>query len=818
MKLSKLLFGSLVLAVPFAACTNEDLMETLPSTPESVLEQAVSLGEDFSIVGQKSGAQTKFVWDTELNGAWETTDTVGGAWLAYYVDEDNSGKLDKFFSNHPFAFVKEVADGAAEFKAPTNAMAGKYVLYYPYNFKVTTVDNEIPIEFDQNPVMDCTSGKEMDHINANFFAWCNTEFKVGGPQAGEFTLNQAGNLIVLNIGSNEANIDRIQNKEISKIILEGKTAGDAAALYNEATININGSSYANAVGKYTPGTAVSTYILTPENATADYQVTAAGETGVTKKPFYISMLPAKEDIATLTVRVILRDGRVYTKVFEKDDNADLFGKLMKSEQKIELEALLEEEETAGSIYTAEQFNDALNSGEATITLAADVELPSLSFNKRNKTVSILGDFTLTVAGAIDVTDGNLTINKLNAKGAVNVGEYGDLTVSKLEGAGAVTVDGTANITGSAATKEIASVEVTKAASLTLSTVKVKGAMTIGRSATVTLDKVTLGGKTDNLGGIVIVNSANAVTNNGTFTNEGTLDLNGAGGFENNATFNQNQMLTGTNGTFNNNPGATLNVNANTTAKIVNDAADATKGKEAAVIEITGTSASSKTTLTVDGTNSLTNSGVINVNAFGELSESAGLTQTGAAARIYVADAKTAGEGGAVSITSALSEGYIVAKGVNASIAATASADIIATEVTANTQVANINSSAKVYLMTGNFTNAQLTTLLASAVTKTAYFTGGTITLAGDYTLLGNVSFDGTVAVKAASSVSSGSTVTLTFTQSKTNTVVAGATLDVRDTKVKLAGSSATAILTIEANATLLRHENVKGSDINFTFE
>lgn len=587
MKLSKLLFGSLVLAVPFAACTNEDLMETLPSTPESVLEQAVSLGEDFSIVGQKSGAQTRFVWDTELNGAWETTDTVGGAWYAYTTDGGETGNyIDasrQYYSNHPFAYVKALADGAAEFKAPTNALAGKYVLYYPYDSKVTNVAEEIPVEFDQNPVMDCTSGKEMDHVNANFFAWCDAEFVVGGPQAGEFTLNQAGNLIVLNIGSTEGNIDRIQNKEISKVILES-----ANKLVAKGKITPKaGLAYEKMVAEYAADGNVSTYILTPENATADYQVTAAGETGVTKKPFYISMLPADKSIAELTVRVILRDGRVYKKVLAKADNADLFGKLVKSAQKIELEVLLDTEDDDKGVYTAEQFNEALSNANAAtneITLAADIELPSLSFDKRGKAVTIKGS-NLTIDGELNVTDGTLKIeSNLTTKGDVTVSEYGSLEAISVAKMAAVKVDGKAALTGSTGV-EIASVEATKASELSLKNVTT-GKAIFGRSAGITLDGVTLKGTTTSTDAdITIANSA--VTNKSTFSaTDGSINAD-AVALNNEGTMTLSTVTVSGNVGINNNAGATLDIAGDeaTLSKVTNAEATSSPAKAAGIVNV-----------------------------------------------------------------------------------------------------------------------------------------------------------------------------------------------------------------------------------------
>lgn len=614
MKLKQVLMGGLLLTVPFAACTNEELMDvTVPSTPEEVLSQAVSLGDDFTIVGEK-GVSTKAIIKDDLSGSiWEKTDTVGGAWYAMYNPATETGEYidaanKKLFSNHPFAFNKDLGGMTkVEFKANTNAFAGKYLLYYPYDNTVAAVSAEIPVEFEQNPEMDCTAGKELDHVNRNLFAWCDAEFKEGGSQAGTFELKQAGNVVVIKLGSTSANIDRIQGKAIEKVILESSNA-----LYNKAKIVADDSktAYKDMVGKYEAGNAVSTYILTPKNAGDDYKITAADAAGMTKKAFYLSMLPAKADIASLTVRVIMSDGRVYKKDLTKTANADLFAKLIKPAQKLVMDVVLDTEENANNIYTAEQFNAALakaatETAPVTIPLAADITLPSLDFNMRGKSVTISGN-SLNVTGGLTVTDGNLTISsKLIAKDKVTVGEYGNLTVNGTGNElGALKVDGAANVKAG----KVASAEVTKAAKLELEGAEVAGSFTIGRAADVTLNGVTLKGATTNNAGVIKLATA-ASNNNGTFTStDGSIDAVVA--LNNNASMTlSGTTVSGTAGIENKN-NATLNVNgAAATISALNNVAEVTSpvAKAAGVVNVE--MAAADTELTVP---ELANNGKLNI--------------------------------------------------------------------------------------------------------------------------------------------------------------------------------------------------------------
>lgn len=663
MKLKQVLFGSLLLAVPFAACTNEDLMDTtVSSTPEEVLSKAVSLGDNFSIVGTKGiSADTRAILGDDFATTWEETDTVGGAWYAIapaspdpgaFIDASNK----KLFSNHPFAFSKDLGEmKTVEFKANTNAFAGKYLLYYPYDHTVASVSPNIPIVFDRNPVMDCTEGKTMKHLS--LFAWCDATFEKGGSQAGEFALKQAGNIAVIKVGAKDATIgNQIKGKKIQRIILES-----ADKLNDKGSIKVDDAkadAYANYAGKYEASSSkVSSYILTPTNAGTDYEVTGVGEAGMTKKAFYISMLPAESDIEALDVKVLMDNGKVYKAEFaskasgKKVVDTKLFENIVQAQKKVTLNVLLSDEVKGSDVYTVEQFTaamEAVDASPADIILGADITLESLTFNKPGKTVNIQGG-ALTVTGDLKVVAGtlNTTTSVLTAKGNVNVaGDAATLTVDNAIEIGAVTVegDGTATIKHTTAGK-VASAEVSTFGTLSLENVTVSGNLTIGRGTTATLSGVTLMGETVNNGEVTF--STAALTNKGTFTstgkdnkvtvsyastNEGTMSLEGTTLATGSTALTNSGMLslngttvTGTAG-ITNAAGGTLNVSGADAAisKLTNAAA--TNVKKAGIVNI-----DMDQTTTAVTTPDFTNSGIVNINK-GILKESVankvGMTGTG----------------------------------------------------------------------------------------------------------------------------------------------------------------------------------------------
>lgn len=548
MKLKQILFGSLLLAVPFTACTNEELLEI--EAPAN-LEEAVALGEGYTIVGTK-GVDSRFVI-SEANGkfsaVWEATDMVGGAWIGYQKatqkNTNNYVKHAQIMSNHPFSISKDLGGmKTVEFTAPTNVFEGKHILYYPYDPSFKAAVDYIPVKIEQNQTMDCTAGKELDHINANSFAWTTIDAK-GGPVAGKFTLNQVTNIVSLKLGAEKKISDRFVGKKIEKIIIEAVSEDGDAMLYNEAQLKGNSPAdgkYASFEGEMNYVNPINTYILSVENATADYQATESGEDGVTAKPFYLAMLKANDDIEAITVRAIMSDGRVFYKTIEIDDDEDLFEELIQAEgtdQLVEMEVVFDSEDKAGTIYTADQFEDALSSVKNgnTITLGADITLDALTLDY---------DYNFTIEGSkliikneMEVTAGHVTFEDgvLVAKGAdIYVGEDGVLEASEVVEIGSIDVDGEAILLSC---NTIKSATVNKAGKLTIDNAGyVDGnsnkiyagvaALKIGRSSNVELEQVNLTGKTTITDGEVDFTD---VKNTGVLTATGYLtgDVHNVGG-------------------------------------------------------------------------------------------------------------------------------------------------------------------------------------------------------------------------------------------------------------------------------------------------
>ena len=222
----------------------------------------------------------------------------------------------------------------------------------------------------------------------------------------------------------------------------------------------------------------------------------------------LDMLKANDDIEAITVRAIMSDGRVFYKTIEIDDDEDLFEELIQAEgtdQLVEMEVVFDSEDKAGTIYTADQFEDALSSvkNNGVITLGADITLDALTLDY---------DYNFTIEGSkliikneMEVTAGHVTFEDgvLVAKGAdIYVGEDGVLKASEVVEIGSIDVDGEAILSGNT----IKSATVNKAGKLTIDNAGyVDGssnqiyagvaALKIGRSSNVELTHVKLTGKT-----------------------------------------------------------------------------------------------------------------------------------------------------------------------------------------------------------------------------------------------------------------------------------------------------------------------------------
>lgn len=540
------------MSTAFVACTNEDFEV---NGIQDVTKDAISLGENFTISGGfQSETSTKAIYEESLDGSkvavkpmWEPNDLIGGAWYAAQTtaptaDTDADGDLieigsgNVFASNHPFTRVnKEGNVETAEFQTNTNVFAGKYMLYFPYDDEVSDVSAAIPVEMPVAQEMNVAN--PLAHINANTFFYTNQTYEVGGTQAGEFEMKPVPVLYRLTFSAAEG-ARGVVGQDISMIVVESN-----AKFYSDGEIKVSGTAYDNAVAKYAGKTAASVYTLTlaGNEGNADYQISAVGENGGMKKPVYLAMLPAEDDITSLTFKVVTADGKVYTKKIGNLGNSDMAAEKAKITSEgglfannIELDDVAE---ATGEIYTEQQFMNsweaALKTGTGTITLGAPLELDELTLGTQGVKITVIGNYELYVKN-LTVNDGELTVNKLKADN-INVGVYGVLETTAVSVSEKVSVSGEATLGGVDALKDVA---VARKGTLSLTgsdtegaKKKVSGSFTSEVESDITLNDMELAG-TNSLNGMITTATA-AVTFSGatTIAKDATLTADAATTFK-----------------------------------------------------------------------------------------------------------------------------------------------------------------------------------------------------------------------------------------------------------------------------------------------
>lgn len=524
------------MSTAFVACTNEDFEV---NGIQDVTKDAISLGENFTISGGfQSETSTKAIYEESLDGSkvavksmWEPIDEIGGAWYAAQTtaptaDTDADGDLieingnNVFASNHPFTRVnKEGNVETAEFQTNTNVFAGKYMLYFPYDDEVSDVSNAIPVEMPVAQEMNVAN--PLAHINVNTFFYTNQTYEVGGTQAGEFEMKPVPVLYRLTFSAAEG-ARGVVGQDISMIVVESN-----AKFYSDGEIKVSGTAYDNAVAKYVGKTVASVYTLTlaGNEGNADYQISAVGENGGMKKPVYLAMLPATNDISELTFKVVTADGKVYIKKIDNLGNSDMAAEKAKITSEgglfannIELDDVAEAD---GAIYTEQQFMNsweaALKTGTGTIKLGAPLELDELTLGTQGVKIAVNGDYELYVKN-LTVNDGELSVAELKADN-INVGVYGVLETTAVSVSEKVSVSGEATLGGVDALKDVA---VARKGTLSLTgssesgaKKKVSGSFTSEVESVIELNKIELAG-TNNLNGTITTATA-AVTFSGATT-------------------------------------------------------------------------------------------------------------------------------------------------------------------------------------------------------------------------------------------------------------------------------------------------------------
>ena len=751
MKLKYVLLSGLFMSVGFAACTNDDFTEV--QTPAVNTEDAISLGEGYTITVANGDADTRAYMEDLQTPVWEETDQLGAAWYnmipttAVKADGtiDNT-KVQAFTesSNNIYSTVRlfsldsYVGDSkkAANFKTTEQIGAGAYVLYYPYEsgqlntagaLTVSMLDEEGDLPAQTMDCNDVYAG-----ISSNIFAYSPVAFLNGGAQSTteNFTLKQLTNVFAIKFQVTASDIFKlVKDVKIAKVIISA-TDATGSVIPTVGTISVPTVSDYNTgkIGEaeFKAGTeAAEMLIADVANATDAYSIQVIDEP---TEAYYISTLPFDGDATSFTVQMLTEEGEVFEKTYTAGDVLNAINKLAQKEgQLIQLTVTLEDLVDTKTIFTADQFKaqweDALTAKDgATLNVAQPLDLSDMDLTIDNEVADITIKGEAVTVKSVNITKGALTIdNELTVAEDVTVGSDIDGlatgTNGKLNVEGEMNVEGT---TGELTIGEIATLTTTTSGEVTL-----KGAD----------DKAALGTVANR--GIITLNGEVAIAEE--LTNDGTLTIEGE--VNNNGIINQNKVngitVSGT-GVLNNNAGAELNINATTKVKFVN-AAKTTKAA-AAVINIAAED-NDGATVKLTASSGSENKGIINVD--GTL-DASNLTQTEADARIVIGEKAAKNSVILKASGSAVTGGRIMV----------ASADQVknntnapmAIEVTDEKEIENIPGIVNV-IMSGDF-EISSTSKFAEAGHNFYIQDGSTITLDGDITMGSTVYIEGAVNVAA----------------------------------------------------------------------
>lgn len=784
MKLKHVLFSSLFLSVGFTACTNDELVDV--QAPVVDTENAVSLGEGYTIIATKAANEASRAYMESLNAAvWEKTDTIGAAWYDMITAYDEDGTVakseafdGKFSSYTWFKWDSQAGNNmsSAYFKSAANLSAGAYVLYYPYKKgELTYSQDGIPVSIATNQEMDCTEGNQLKGISKNIFAYAPVAFINGGEdQTREFKLNQLTNVLAISFKVEASDIFKlVKDVKIAKVIVKADNMVSDGIISVPTVVDYNAGKYGEA--KFEGGTtSAEQIILDVKNASDAYTIKAID---TPTEYFYLSVLPLKANATSLTVQILTEDGKVYSKTM---NDLSAFNELAKKEgQQIKLNVTLDKLEDVGTIYTADQFKtqweEALAGERTELNVAEGLDLSDVDLTVNNAKANITITGKDVKVKSLSVTNGSLTINnKLTVAGDVKVGADAAPIATGTNGTlnveGTMTVEGT---TGDLTVGKIAGLDIAKSGKVTLKGADDKSELsTVNNRGELTLSDVTLTKELTNTGDLTV---------NGTVNNKGIVNQNG-------------EMTTDSSAEFYNNAGATLNINVDTpNITIVN--AEKTDKAAAAVINV----AKGITLTATSSAKSIENNGIINVE--GTLTEkgSNALIQTAADARIVV------GKEGKVNLnkTTAVSAGRIIVTSTSQVNNTTNSC--IATEITDEKGFANIDGITDV-VMKGNFTIE--TDSKFTEGNHNFFIEGGTLTLAGNIAMASTVYIEGDVTVNTTAktatwkleATSNNINATLTLGKNVTLSGNNGASVTVsKDGDIKGEGTVDTGNLTVTKN-------------------
>lgn len=822
MKLKYVLLSGLFISA-FSACTNEDFTEV--STPVNT-GSAIALGEGYTVQIGKDNALTKALFNDQYNPTWEKTDTLGAAWVHMVTEFDENydvitcspigGSYGGFYSNHPFSLTAGEGTNSGTFKTVTNAFAGAYVLYYPYDKNVAMTGSEIPVgiksyEFDAE--------NTLKHVSENMFSYCPVKFVPGGNQTGEFHLNQIPVLFRLSFrAAKELNMDLSKGGiTIKNIVLEAKKGGlngqnvlvaDGKIIggtepdedcYNE----INNKNLNNIV-KYTNDGNVDHLFITVSNSeNDDYKLLEKDV--LTKKPFIFSTLPLSAAADYVTIKVVTDKG-VYAKTY--DANVQSEKAVVEGFNRAAYEGGKKPGETVGQpitlnvtlnvtvqddvIYTTDTFmerwEEAIASEEkATLEVGTDLVLPEgLTCENVNADITVKGhkltipslnfakakgiafeNEEVEVENVMSSGSAEITIKNLIAKN-VEIAGQGTLRAKNIETL-TVASSGVVSLSGVDADSKVKTINIEEGSTVSGTLNLDASSLQIGTLTGAAKSSLFLSANMTNKGNMTL-----GVVNTGTytFTNEGTIsvkgqysgkitnsadatatfDVDGSATITNNGTVTLNGTQTGA---VTNTKDAVLYVNKDNSFRLTN-AGTVNIAKDAELTAATG--------------KTVANTGIINVT--GKLTETAttALTQTAEDAQIVVKDANA-------KITmfnsgNPLAQGCIII--LNDNNIVNGSSEPTVFEMTSAT--ATVADAATIWVKY-NAKSSELASLLSKNLTfyNNLELTGA-MTIGGNFIVAGNT----TVTAKAAYK--------LTITKDKVNEIKAGAKLALSK-NVTIAGST-----------------------------
>ncbi len=777
------------MSVGFAACTNDDFTEA--QTSEVNTEDAISLGEGYTITVANGDADTRAYMEDLQTPVWEETDQLGAAWYDMITEFEDNGDVkshEGFNSNTVYSTVRlfsldsyaDESKKAANFKTTEPISAGAYVLYYPHESGQLTTAGDLTVSMlDEEgnlpaQTMDCND--VYAGISANMFAYSPVAFLNGGAQSTEnFTLNQLTNVFAIKFQVAASDIFQlVKGVKIAKVIISA-TDATGSVIPTVGTIKVptvNDYNTGNiGTAEFVPGSDEADMLIADvTNATDAYSIQAINEP---TEAFYISTLPFSGDATSFTVQILTEDGEVYAKTYGTGDVLTAINKLAKEEgQLIQLNVTLTDLDDTKTIFTADQFKsqweDALtNEDGATLNVAQSLDLSDYDLTIDNEVADITITGEPVTVKSLNITEGSLTIeNELTIAEDVEVGSnVGNANVLQTNGDGKLNVKGEMNVHGTT------------------------GELAIGTIATLNTDAsgdvVLNGGAATNKASLSTVNNDGTITVNGTvaiakeLTNDGTLTISSGATVENNGVVNQNKTVSNR-GTFNNNAGAELNINANTSVKFVN-AAKTTKA-DAAVINVAEGAALTAST-------GSENHGIINVA--GSLNATS-MSQSASDARIVI-DENAANN--SVRLGSGITAGRVMVSNASQVYNSASYVNLLAIEITDEDGLADITGITNV-VMNGDFTVSSSNFGLAS---HNFYIQdGSTLTLSGDVTMGSTVYIEGDVTV--TTTAANGATWTLAGTA---NTISGILTL----------GEGVTLTTGTDAKATVTASGNITGGTV-----